>query len=224
VGSRAHNLHNEDSDYDYRGVYVLPTTEILSIGYKYKGSNWLEGEKEDQTSWEIGHFLHLATKCNPTILEVFKSPVIETLFSSKIKANELLREHNWGDELRALFPYIWNPKDAFNAFTGYGLNQRKKMLDNKDNRWQKYEVAYIRTLYNLTELLRTNDFSVEVTNENVRKELINIKDGKVKLGEIVDMAKKLEYTCQELLLFCTNTPNIDKVNEFLIMVRKEFWE
>lgn len=27
VGSRAHGLHNQDSDFDYRGVYVAPTSD-----------------------------------------------------------------------------------------------------------------------------------------------------------------------------------------------------
>jgi len=39
VGSRAHGLANKDSDYDYRAVYVLPTSKILSLGYKYKGND-----------------------------------------------------------------------------------------------------------------------------------------------------------------------------------------
>ena len=34
VGSRAHELHNKNSDYDYRGVFVLPTSEIFSLNYK----------------------------------------------------------------------------------------------------------------------------------------------------------------------------------------------
>lgn len=49
VGSRAHGLHTETSDYDYRGVHVLPTRDILSLGFKYSGTSWLEGDV-DETS------------------------------------------------------------------------------------------------------------------------------------------------------------------------------
>ena len=118
VGSQAHGLADKNSDYDYRAVYVLPTSKILSLNYKFKGNDWIEG-KEDNTAYEIGHFLKLATKCNPTILEVFKAPVM--------KSNED------GDKLKKLFPYVWNPQDTYNAFMGYGFNQRKKFLDKKIN-------------------------------------------------------------------------------------------
>jgi predicted nucleotidyltransferase len=40
------------SDMDIRGVFVVPTSEILSLGYKEKSTSWIEGEKEDQTAVE----------------------------------------------------------------------------------------------------------------------------------------------------------------------------
>jgi predicted nucleotidyltransferase len=64
VGSRAHKLHTETSDYDYRGVFVVPTEDFLKIGIaKPQQTSWIEGDIDD-TSWEIGKFLFLATKCN----------------------------------------------------------------------------------------------------------------------------------------------------------------
>lgn len=164
VGSRSHGLHTDDSDYDYRGVYVLPTRDILSLGYNYKGSHWLEG-KEDQTSYEIGHFLHLATKCNPSILEVMIAKPDEQIY-------------NWGSGLQSLFQYVWNPQDAFNAFVGYSLNQRKKMMDNHLERWEKFAVAYVRTLSNLYCLLTHKSFSLEVKNDGLKSFLIDIRERK----------------------------------------------
>lgn len=131
VGSRAHGLHNEDSDHDYRGVFIQPTSEILKLGKTKRHTSWIEG-KIDDTSWELGHFLQMAVKCNPTILEVFLSPIEEETEDCK--------------ELRALFPHVWNSNDVKNAFIGYGLNQRKKFLDGKDNRPNKFAAAYLRSL------------------------------------------------------------------------------
>jgi len=209
VGSRAHGLADETSDYDYRAVYVLPTSKILSLGYKYKGSYWLEG-KEDNTSYEIGHFLKLATKCNPTILEIFKAPIIGM--------------NEDGKKLRELFQYIWKPKQAFDAFVGYGLNQRKKFLDKKDNRQNKYAVAYIRTLYNLAELLQYEDFNVRIPDCKFRTKLMNYKYGDYKVGEIIQHAEDIIDAINMLLPECKHEQNLEKVNEFLLDIRRRYWE
>lgn len=225
VGSRAHGLENLDSDYDYRGVYVLPTKEILSLGYNYKGSHWLEGEKEDQTSWEIGHFLLLATKCNPTILEVFKAPLANNTSGSPISAETDYQSFSgFGRELRELFPYLWNPQDAFNAFTGYGLNQRKKMLDNHLGRWEKYAVAYLRTLYNLNHLLVSYDFALFVPQGSFKELLLRVKSSQISSGEVIDIAQKLENQAKTALASCSQKQDLEKVNDFLLKVRKEFWD
>ena len=209
VGSQAHGLADEDSDRDYRAVYVDPTSEILSLNHKYKGNSWIEGD-EDNTAYEIGHFLHLATKCNPTILEVFKAPVVEANFS--------------GRELRELFQYIWEPTRAFDAFTGYGFNQRKKFLDKKDDRQNKYAVAYIRTLYNLNELLMDGDFSVDLSkNHALLSMLKRYRNGEYTMGDIIDHSEDLIEISREVLEKCDHEPNIEKVNEFLIDVRRRYW-
>jgi len=210
VGSRAHGLADKDSDYDYRSVYVLPTSDILSLGYKYKGSSWMEGDKHDNTSYEIGHFLHLATKCNPTILEMFKAPIVEITEEGK--------------KLRELFPHIWNPKQTFDAFVGYGLNQRKKFLDKKDNRQNKYAIAYIRTLWNLIQLLETGTFDVEIKKHKpLRQILLNYKKGKYTPGEIINQAEYFTKLAQASLEDCKQKPDLEKVKQFLLKIRKETW-
>ena len=219
VGSRSHGLHNADSDYDYRGVFVSPTSEILKLGAKYKSNSWFEG-KEDQTMYEIGHFLHLATKCNPSILEVFKAPRQPIAYTK----DEIQRLEIWGAKLKALFPYVWNPIGVFEAFRGYAHNQRKKMFDKKDGRQAKFAVAYLRTLINLCDLLRTGNFSVEIKDEAIRQDLLRIKAGNFKPGEVVDLAEELLKEAEVLRDQCTHEPDIDKVNEFLLQIRKEFWQ
>lgn len=218
VGSQAHGLADANSDYDYRGVYVVPTKQILSLGYNYKGSHWLEGEKEDQTAYEIGHFLQLATKCNPSILEVMVGPMV-------IENKRLLnRYEQLGQELRALFPYCWNPQDAFNAFCGYSHNQQKKMLDNHLDRWHKYGSAYLRVLANLCDLLETGIFSLEIKDPVLKINLIAIRKKEYSIGQIVDLTSQYKKRAERLLGICTHKPDLGKVNEFLLKIRQEFWE
>lgn len=207
VGSRSHGLHNDESDYDYRSIYVIPTKQILSLNFKYKGTHWTEGVV-DNTAYEIQHFLTLATKANPSILEI------------------ITRDHNtftsdYSEELLNLFPYLYNPKDAFNAYTGYSYNQRKKFLENKENRSLKYAVAYIRTLFNLQSLLQNNSFNLAVTKEN--KIILNkIKNNLLTNGDIIDLAYSLVETSKTLLTKATNQQDLDKVNKFLLKIRKNF--
>ena len=209
VGSQAHGLADENSDTDYRGVYVTPTRDILTIGYKYKGSNWIE-DKEDQTTYEISHFLDLALKCNPSILEVFVAPIQE---GSPL-----------GYELRDLFSDIWNPNDAFNAFTGYSYNQRKKLLEKKDGRPKKFAVAYLRTLWNLCDLLEKESFSLEIKDPKFKQQLLDIKYCDVlDIGYVINEAEGLTETAKNLLEGCKHEANPKKVNDFLLKVRKNNW-
>ncbi len=211
VGSQAHGLATPESDFDYRGVFVTPTSELLKIGGdKNRTTSWIEG-KDDDTSWEIGHFLHLATKCNPTILETFLSPV-ESITPE-------------GQELRDLFPYIWNSKDVMNAFIGYGLNQRKKFLERKDERPNKYAAAYARSLYNALELLTSGTFTIRIGDikpigDTVRK----FKNGDYKIGDVIETCVYLEERVRAAYEANPNKEtDMDKVNEFLLKIRQNHW-
>ncbi len=216
VGSHAHGLANEKSDIDYRGVFVTPTSEILAIGPHKDETHWIEG-KEDDTSWEIGKFLFLASKCNPTILETFLSPVAPTWeVTDKV--------YILSNQLRGLFPYVWNSGDVRNAFIGYGINQRKKFFDNKDKRAPKYACAYLRTLYNAYQLLSTGTFSVNLSNTPVYEHCRRFKAGEYTPGEVINECFKWET---EVLKAYNANPdkqtNMEPINEFLLKVRKEFW-
>ncbi len=199
----------------------MPTEHVVALTYNHKGSHWLEGEKEDQTAWEIGHFLKLATACNPTIMECFVAPRIE--LDEEHYGEEWSFTH-WDEELLNLFPHIWNPKDCFNAFCGYGKNQRTKMLDNHLGRWNKFGVAYLRTVYNLCDLLETGKFSLVVTDQKFKEVLVKVKHKEYTVGSIIDMANDYIWRAEKLLLTATNPNlNLEKVNEYLVKVRREFW-
>ena len=210
VGSQAHGLANKDSDFDYRGVFVQPTDEILALGPKRTHTCWIEGNIDD-TSYEIGHFLFLATKSNPTILEVFLAPIEE--------ADDI------GMEMRSLFPHVWDSTDVRNAFIGYGLNQRKKFLDNKDNKREKYAAAYLRVLYNAYELLKTGTFTVRIADTPVGETVRKFKSGDFTVGEVVQITSEWQIKVEEMYEKSEKrVPDKDKINEFLLKVRRENWK
>ncbi|NQY58456.1 DNA polymerase beta superfamily protein [Cognatishimia sp.] len=204
VGSRAHGIYDEDSDYDYRGVFVHPLEEILKVFSNPKNSNWIEGET-DNTSWELRYFLEMSTKCNPTVLEVFNAPI---------------KQHTeLGEELISLFPSVWNTNDLVKAHVGYGLNQRKKFLDDKDNRKSKYASAYLRSLYQAYSLLAHDSYPVNMIGTEVETDLRRYRKGDYELGEVIDTchkwAKKLERVSEKV----DKNTDLDKINNFLLKAR-----
>ena len=205
VGSQAHGLANADSDYDYRSVYVVPTAKILSLGSGPKTTHWLEGEQDD-TQWELGHFLNLASKCNPTILETFLAPIIE------------ITEE--GQMVRDLFPHVWNTQGVTNAFIGYGQNQRKKFLEEKDGRPHKFAAAYLRSLYNGQELLRTGSFTVRIADTDIGSTVRRFKEGNCSFGEVIDVCRHWENVVRDASVNCNKDTDIDKMNEVLLKIRK----
>ncbi len=224
VGSQAHGLATPTSDFDYRGVFLVPTSEILKLGNtKIQQTNWIEGN-DDDTSWELGHFLNLATHCNPAILETFLAPMVpvgeqKTLFTETDKIYE-----KYAEELRSLFRYVWNSNDVKNAFIGYGFNQRKKFLEDKDKRAPKYAAAFLRVLYNAYQLLSTGKFDVDLRGSEVYETVKRFKEGNYSRGEVIDACYTWQTKVEDAFRKNPNKEaDLDPVNDFLLRVRKENW-
>ena len=214
VGSRAHGLHTAFSDWDWRGVYIAPTSRILSLGVTVKQNKWVEGEVDD-TSYEIGKFLHLATKSNPSILEIMACPRYKVL------------SNDYGKQLVDLFSHMWSSKGVFDAFGGYSKNQEKKFLDDKkehrERRW-KYAVAYLRVLQLGTDLLATGNMSTRIHDQSFINTLTAIRNEEWSVGAVMDLATQMKERLSEAY---TNNPdkqtNMEPINEFLLKVRRECW-
>lgn len=125
--------------------------------------------------------------------------------------------------MRDLLPYMFEPKDAFNAFAGYSKNQQKKLLENHLDRREKFGVAYVRTSYNLLDLFKTGTFSLKVEDETRRKVLLDIKAKQFTDGEIIDIAEHQIRKAKELLPSIPNRKDLSKINDFLLKVRKDQW-
>ena len=225
VGSKAYKLDNEFSDTDTKSVFLWPTSKILKIGVEPKIKQTVK-EDEDNMSMEMEHFLRLSLSSNPTILELYKSPILE---SDNIEM---------ANELRNLFPYVFSSKGVYNAYFGYSRSQHKRMF-NESNVFKersKLAVAHLRVLIQGIELLRTGTFSVEVLDKydvliglkehhswNVY--LKDIKNGLVDIGQIINTSELLKA---ELDKAYQENPNKEKdlepVNNFLLKIRKEYWD
>ena len=208
IGSRAHNTNNENSDYDYRSVHVVPTKELLSLNPPKGQSNWNINGNIDDTSYEIGKFLKLSVKCNPSILEIYGAPVIKST--------------GLGIELRELFPHIWNKAGVFNAFRGYGCNQRKKFFEDKDTKADKYLAAWMRTLWQAIQLFNTGKIVVDFFGTSIYNDLLEIKSGHYKKADKLELIFSLERTLEQAYKDAPDKEtDLEKVNKFLLKVRNE---
>jgi uncharacterized protein len=214
VGSRAHGVADASSDWDYRSIFQHPTALLVGIQSPPDNVAWVEGEpsqgpKIDATGWELGHFLKLAVRSNPTILEVFVAPVKE---SSPL-----------GEHLRALFPYVWDAKAVMDSFIGYGKNQRTKFLTDKETRPAKYATAYLRVLYQAEVLLSTGQMPINMAGTPIFDTLMRWRLGDFTRGEVIDTCYTMEESVKVAYESCRHKPNIKVVENMLLEAREEYF-
>jgi predicted nucleotidyltransferase len=168
VGSRLHGLHNEKSDYDYRGIHMYGLKETLSPFKKLKNTDWIEGD-EDNTSYELADFCKNATQGNATILEVF--------FSDQIKETTPI-----ADEMRANWKKFMDTDRFVMASRGYAANQLNKMALFDDigmkgqSRTPKFAVAYCRVMWQCAEFLKSGEFKCKIDDPEFREFLLDVKN------------------------------------------------
>lgn len=125
VGSQAYGTNVEGSDIDIKGVYIQPIEEVAAFGYKPQ----IEPDK-DTTYYEVRRFLELASKGNPTVLELLFSP--EDCIKICTDEFKLIQKHK----------DLFITKKCFSAFAGYANEQiiKAKGLNKKMN-WEKERIV-----------------------------------------------------------------------------------
>ena len=128
-GSRAYGTNIDTpeytSDFDYRGVFIMPEEHVLGFGYVEQISD----EMNDITFYEVGRFLQLLESNNPNMLELLNVP-----------EECMIYKHPF-------FDYILEHKEEFitkqcrNSIAGYARQQIKKATGlNKKQNWEAEEV------------------------------------------------------------------------------------
>lgn len=169
VGSRLHGLHNEQSDYDYRGIHIHDLKKVLSPFNKIKNTTWIEGD-EDNTSYELADFCKSACQGNATVLEVFFS---DQVFETSPIADEM--RENW-------LKFMDTDKFVM-ASRGYASNQLNKMqlFDDEgvkdQKRTAKFAISYCRVLWQCKEFLKTGEFKCKIEDPELTPLLKKIKAG-----------------------------------------------
>ena len=109
-GSRSYGTNKSTSDYDYRGVYILPIEYLL--GFRY--IDQVSDNKNDIIYYEIGRFLQLLENQNPNIIELFNMPDENIVYKHPL-FHEILK-----------YKEKFLSKVCRDSFGGYAIAQIKK--------------------------------------------------------------------------------------------------
>ena len=207
VGSRAFGLDDENSDFDYRGIYLPPADLHWSL---YGVPEQLENIEKQECFWELQKFLILALKANPNILECLNTPLIEY-------KNEI------AEELLAI-KEIFFSKLVYQTYNGYVMSQFKKIEQDLRTRGEirsKHAMHLIRLLLQGIEILRSNELNIRVSEH--REQLLSIKRGEMSWKDLniwrIELHKEFEKAFEKTKL--PERPYYEKANQFLLYSRRK---
>jgi hypothetical protein len=209
-GSRAHGTATATSDFDMRTVYVERTPVLLSLDYRQPKQVKVAGV--DETAWELGKFLELSLRSNPTTLEVLAAPVERCTLDGK--------------RLRELFPAFLSRQQVAMSFDGFAKNQRK-LLDRVDAGDKPKALAhYLRVLFNGVELLETGQMTVRIAETPIGETVLKTKSGLIPRDTVFAIASELQANLLGRALrnsVLPEQPDRTAINEFLLRIRKDHW-
>lgn len=238
-GSRAYGIHDEDSDYDVVCIFVAPrrfylglnlheipqAIELKEVKFVYEGIECLAGIRY----YELKHFIRLALKNNPSILEGLWIDDLDIIHHG----------HTFQDFRRARTLFISSTK-IFKAYTGYAYDQMKKMTspDGPTGRMgakrkellekfgydTKNAAHLIRMLYTAVDIAKNSEIRVKMPEHTDM--LKKIKQGKFTLDEILFMAADLGDLAERTMHERETTGKILKSDNEAIddILIKRLWE
>ena len=213
TGSTAYGLATENSDVDIKGVYLLPTSTVLSIGFEPQHTT-KDHVDPDWVYHEVGKFMKLVLAGNPTVTELLylDEYTILTPIGQKLVDN------------RSAF---LSTKAVMNAYRGYALSQAKKLnnrteqgMDGYDsalkNRFAKHTRHCFRLLMQAKQLLGTGTLDVKVTSEQ-REYLFAM--GEKTADEVVDEFMRQDSEFENIKSVLPDKADMNKLNEILYEIR-----
>lgn len=216
TGSVAYGLNTASSDVDLKGIYVLPTREVLKIGFDPKHTT-IDSTNPDVVYHEVGKFMKLVINGNPTVTELLYldeytnlSPVGQMLIDNR--------------------DAFLSTKAVTNAYSGYAFSQAKKLnnrteqgLDGYDsslkNRFAKHTRHCFRLLMQARQLLETGTLNVKVTPEG-REYLFAM--GEKTADEVVSEFMRQDTEMKNVKSILPDEPDYERLNNLLYEIRMKY--
>lgn len=154
VGSTAYGLAHAGSDLDRLGVYVAPSSTFLGLSYPIEKRLTTQQYDPDVSMHEIGKYLRLALKGNPSVLELLWLP--------RTTGYETIT--GIGDELRMLRRHLLSGPHIRAAYLGFADAQLQKLQRGKvpEHRRAKHGRHLARLMFQVSELHQTGALQVQL--------------------------------------------------------------
>jgi predicted nucleotidyltransferase len=208
VGSQAYGMATPESDEDRLGIVLMPTRNL--IGLAMRKETW-STTGPDVTFHEVGKFINLALKANPTILDLLWLDEFEVI-------------HPAGQRLIDARAQFLSTKTVRSAFGGYAMDQVRALQRRGDsfssdtkNRTAKHARHCFRLMRQGEELLRTGTMSLRVPD---REALFALGDSPV--AEIVAHFEEAFARFQAAPSVLPDLPDVAAANAVLLEIR-ETW-
>lgn len=208
VGSKAFGLASDDSDDDLRGIYLPPARLQWSLRQLPEQLEFADGQR-DEVYWELGKFLRLALKANPSVLETLWTPLV-------LLADETAQE------LRAMRQAFLS-KHVYKTYSGYVLSQFRRMANAHSAKGaykSKHAMHLIRLLYSGIAALNTGEIHIDMAEH--RDELLHIRKDSLPFEEVKRRALELDSQFQAAFerTSLPEQPDYAKVDDFLVRARR----
>lgn len=166
AGSRAYGMNEEDSDWDYRGIFAYPSEHFWGV-YQYQDEKEWKCDRPPTTPkivvvqpidaeckfFEIGKVIRLALAGNPNVVELGLMPAI---FGGG--------PHPAFDPFLKRWEELFVSIRVFSAYQGYAIGQLKKLRADLSQRGEirwKHAAHLIRLLHSGTHCLKTGHIMVQ---------------------------------------------------------------
>ena len=216
TGSTAYGLATENSDIDIKGIYLLPTKEVLSMGFDPQHTT-KDHADPDWVYHEVGKFMKLVINGNPTVTEL-------------LYLNEYTKMTPIGQMLVDNRDAFLSTKAVTNAYSGYAFSQAKKLNNRTEqglngydsslkNRFAKHTRHCFRLLMQARQLLETGTLNVKVTPEE-REYLFAM--GEKTADEVVAEFMRQDTEMKNVKSILPDEPDYERLNSLLYEIRIKY--
>lgn len=207
-GSHAYGMNHADSDVDYRGCYVAPTRAFFGLT---KPQETYDRHDPDCALHEVGKLLWLASKGNPTVLELF----FYKEYAVKDRTGDLLIAHR--DLFITGLIRSTHVGYAFQQFNRLKRRESGTFSSDTAKRTEKHARHILRLVRLAEKALTTGVFDIVVDN---REEIFAF--GRLPLEEMLAQAEAEIERVKHVPSVLPPEPNMKAIENLLLVIREEY--